>query len=151
MKTTVIDSKLVNIDFIKSFKGKSQEEIIALKSELQNQVDMAELFISKFYVYTERYNAEQCSYNLKHQIENYFKVCGKVGIKFKNFTNEEYISNEALKIAMFYRYYEAKLECKESFNLIYKYKYTGPKFFNGLTWVEPHTEEDWEKIINVFE
>jgi|GEM_PF-2395145 len=109
---------------------------------------MAEFFIRNYFTYAKTYEKEHTSYGLKHQCEHFFQACKHIGINF-DFENTCYVSNEAFKAAMKSLCYTGKPEYKGSVNEVYKYKYIGPKLWNGFRYHTPMTEDDWRKVLDV--
>lgn len=114
----------------------------------KEQFKMAEFFIQKYFTHARTYEKEHTSYSLKHQCEHFFYACERIGIKF-DFENTCYVSNNAFKAAMKSLCYTGKLEYVGSPNEFYKYKYIGPKFWNGFSFCVPMTEDEWRKILDV--
>lgn len=116
-----------------------------LSEKEQQWLKMAEYFVKKFYAPCSRYNTKYSSYALKHQVEDYFRVCGNCGIQF-DFENTCYISNEMMILAMEKAGYRLKKTEKDSPNYYFNFKYIGPKIFDMFHYTMPVTDTDWEKI-----
>jgi hypothetical protein len=116
-----------------------------LSEKEQQWLKMAEYFVKKFYTPCSKFNTEFSSYSLKHQVEDYFRVCGNCGIKF-DFENTYYISNEMLILAMENAGFRLKKTEKDSPNYYFNFKYVGPKVFDMFHYIMPFTADDWEKI-----
>lgn len=119
-----------------------------LSEKEKQRLKMAEYFIKNFYTSCSRYNTEYSSYTLKHQAEDYFRVCGNCGFKF-DFENTYYISNEMMILAMEKAGYKLKKTEKDSPNYYFNFKYIGPKIFDMFHYTMPITDTDWEKIFHV--
>lgn len=124
------------------------ENVAILSDDERKQFEMAEWFIEKYFTYAKRYETEHTSYGLKHLCEHFFQACEHIGIKF-DFENTLYVSNDAFKDAMKSAMYEGKPDYVGSPNELYKYKYIGPKFWNGFQYCVPMSESEWRKVLDV--
>lgn len=137
-----------------NFKKASINKIPGYPAGVRQDEEVAacKYFIEKYFRHTDKLEKFTSSYGIKHIIENWLRVCYKTRVPdMFPFGNHQYVSNEALITAMAEKLYESSPVEKDSPNLVFKFKYIGPKFYDTTygKYEMPRTEQDWEKILKV--
>lgn len=114
----------------------------------KKEIEACRKFINMYLVPASRYNNKITSYGMKHVVEEWLIACDQRHIKFE-FENHCYVSNEAFKAAMSQEGYEGKPSWQGSPNLVYRFRYVGPKVFDLFEYIMPVTAENWEKCLGV--
>lgn len=114
----------------------------------REEVEACRKFTNLYLVPASRYNNKISSYGMKHVVEEWLIACDQRGIKFE-FENHHYVSNEAFKAAMVLEGYVGKPSWQGSPNMVYKFRYVGPKIFDLFEYIMPVTAENWEKCLDV--
>ncbi|MHB8101273.1 MAG: hypothetical protein ACYDEF_03655 [Methanosarcina sp.] len=114
----------------------------------REEIDLCKHFIKLYFTHADKFDYALTSYGLKHQVENWARVCDHQGVNFE-FKNHCYVSNDAFITAMYEMGYWSKRTEEDSPNYYFQYKWKGPKFYNGYKWEIPESGYDWEKTLNV--
>lgn len=114
----------------------------------QEEVEACKRFIGLYFQHATAYEWEHSSYGLKHQVEHWLQTLDNLGVSV-GVPNYRYVSNEAFIKAMFELCYTSTPTEPDSPNLVFKYKYIGPRIWNGYKYTVPMTQCDWDQALNV--